>query len=705
MPTTFINRIPAQNAIRSTGEQLEQRNLLSPYFKNTFIAPTRKEHPLSLAVKDYTSIGITSKASEITVAPAMDKKQQATLTINAEDVITTAGKGIITLTAYRLENPEYIYFPVSENDNATAIAEAVILALKNNALVSTYYTISGVDNKIVLTDKELAELVSTYLLSEKDLLSDFIEVKVYGNTSIDYTVDYENGIVTFTVPPTRPQDNGYSPDYAGIEITAMSNIYYWVFDSQSNSHEVFRHCTISAVYDNRIFFSGNYYFPNQVWYSMVNDPSYIGELCFFNDGNGQAPIKGMMTVADTLMVLKADTQQDGSIYYHKGVDTDDNLNPRIYPSSGGLSGLGCLGGYVNFLDDPVFVSKQGLEAIGNLSIKLERAIEHRSTLIDGKFTNESLSKCLLEEWNGYLICLVDGKFYMADSRQIWIDQLGNKQYEWYYIEGVGVYDGQYKRYDYAAALPDFLKGKTYNDKQIQIMDSEIPANLPNASGLPSLAVRTGGVNIGSELEPIWAEFNYVEIQADIDGVKVSNYYLVEEKPDYIGGVFKEATAIKEYNGNIIFGTENGWICSFHFDKRNKYGEIPSTYYHFDGRTIISGLATVFDNCGAPNMEKTTVKKSLVVKCKTLTVSGLKIKVRTNKNSFRHIGTINSGMFNFEDMNFANLTFNTSDQQIFMVNEREKKWVEKQYFIYNDEFMMPFALYYVIHQYTISGKVK
>lgn len=46
---------------------------------------------------------------------------------------------------------------------------------------------------------------------------------------------------------------------------------------------------------------------------------------------------------------------------------------------------------------------------------------------------EDFDKCSFTEWQGYLLCLVDGKIYLADSRQIFRGIEG-KEYEWYYWE-------------------------------------------------------------------------------------------------------------------------------------------------------------------------------------------------------------------------------------------------------------------------------
>jgi len=57
------------------------------------------------------------------------------------------------------------------------------------------------------------------------------------------------------------------------------------------------------------------------------------------------------------------------------------------------------------------------------------------------------------------------------------------------------------------------------------------------------------------------------------------------------------------------------------------------------------------------------------------------------------------------MNFSDFTFSTSEQSLFAIKEKEKQWVEKQYYIYSDEYLKPFALYYVSYRYQVVGRLK
>ena len=596
----------------------------------------------------------------------------------------------------------------------------------------------------------IADGTTTEFYMNEEELDGVSEVKVYGKKVDNYEVDLKKGKITFTEAPKRPEEESYPALYAGIEITAKKTFtsVSGVTEECADVGTLVTDCTIATVFDNRIFMSGNPNYPNHVFYCGRNitgyvDPTFFGVLNYMQDGVGISPITGMIPVADTLMVLKSDSQQDGSTYFHTAVETGKDLQPKVYPSTQGLSGIGCLGACVNFLDDPVFISRLGVEGIGQLSVRYERAMEHRSSLIDAKLVNLDLKNAILEEWNGYLLVLVDGKIFMADSRQRYTHDIGVPQYEWYYIEGIGVHDGQYQEYRYSSELYSELENAIVKyckncNKPVEECDCgvnsefvEIPltiaepvynsilresyelkgeiANPPDEEGNNTLTVYSDLVNTTR------VYFTIHDVHDKVTGQNVKKAFLCDTRGNMTGGVFKKATILKAMDDlnmygtqsvqNIFFGTENGVICSFNFDKRDDNGEISPIYYNFDERTIFSGCATKMDCCDIPHLTKNTVKKSTVIKTKTLLNSAAKIKVRTNKKPYEQIARINSTTFSFEDMDFSDFSFNTTDQSLFSVKEKEKKWVEKQYFLYSDEYMKPFALYYLSFRYTIAGRYK
>ncbi len=594
-----------------------------------------------------------------------------------------------------------------------------------------------------------------FYMNESDL-DGISEVKLYGNImteGTDYTTDLSVGKIIFTTAPPKPDINIYPEFYAGLEITAKKTFRRLekVSGRVENISNAITKCTIATTFDNRVFLSGNPAYPNLIFFCRRNstgyvDPTYFGIYDYMQDGVTAVPITGMLTVADTLMVLKRDTRQEGSTFYHTAAETGDDLQPVIYPSNQGLSGIGCLGACINFLDDPIFVSRLGVEAIGQLSVRYERATEHRSSLIDAKLVNMDLRYASLEEWNGYLVLLCEGKIFLADSRQRYQHEIGVPQYEWYYLEDIGVYKGQYPEYRYSERMYSELENKSVefcrgckkagyacecgNDDNFiniplkaadAVYDSELAetynllgkvANPPDEEGKESSQIFNETITTDIEGIPYKIRLSYAvhEMLGEKNafGKREESSYealLCDIKGNKTGGVFKAARIVKNLDENLFFGSENGVICSFNFDMRNDDGSISSQHYSFDERTVFSGCATKMDCCGIPHLNKSTTKKSTVIKTKAFSSSAAKIKVRTNKKPYQQLARINSTLFSFANVDFSDLSFETTEQSLFAVKEKEKKWVEKQYFLYSDEYLKPFALFYISFRYYISGRYK
>lgn len=553
--------------------------------------------------------------------------------------------------------------------------------------------------------------------------------------------------VTYEVTPDEVGETegfGYPELYAGVEITAIKapgkaeDVVVKNNDGTTttmkkcpymydNAIQMIESATLCTVFDDRVFFSGIPRCPRLILWCGRNltgyvDPSYIGILNYVEDGVGNSPVTAMLPLANTLLVLKGDTEFDGAVYYHTPHETGVDVMPKTYPSEHGLSGIGCLGAACNFLDDPVFISRLGLEAIGQLSVRYERAREHRSSLIDAKLVNlEGLRDAKMCEWNGYLVLLVDGRIFLADSRQVYQNDRGEVEYEWYYLEDIGVFEGQYKREKYIAEWPELFRdengerlrltvsheGKEYT---VQLVSDVFPDYPPKevAAGLP---VVVGEVEVNGKTY-------YYDAAIYSVGGTPAYAFLCDGNGEMIGGEFSPAVTVKSIEEeckaksakgrvveNLFFGTENGVVCSFNFDMREADGTILAEHYTFDERAIYSGCALKMDNCGIPHMTKTTVKKSTVIKVKSFQSTAAKVRVRTNVNPYNEIARINATRFSFENLDFSDFSFVCGEDSLFSVKEKEKKWVEKQYFIYSDEYQKPFALFYAAFKYFVAGKFK
>jgi hypothetical protein len=268
-----------------------------------------------------------------------------------------------------------------------------------------------------------------YYLNTRDLDSaaTFVMIaEVNGVTVVEdlgFTVDRENGIVMPDNPSIFPKPSQDAE--ANVVITFSKTI--------PGAKDKINKCTLLAEFDRRIFFSGNQDYPNGVFHSELNDPRYIRDNAEYPEGLDLAPVKALIPGNDVLWVIKAPNQNKTTVFYH--VPTIDYTYGKVYPSYQGNISNGCVSTGVNFNDDIVFFSRRGLEAISG-DINSEKLLQIRSSLVNTRLSNEtSYNGLKLAEYEGYLMCLVDSKMYIADSRQKFENEsTGEVEYEWYYWE-------------------------------------------------------------------------------------------------------------------------------------------------------------------------------------------------------------------------------------------------------------------------------
>ena len=499
-------------------------------------------------------------------------------------------------------------------------------------------------------------------------------------------------------------------------------------DYKGTSIDAINGCTKSAVYDGRVFLTGNRELPNTVFYSHrnltgANDPAYFGIYNYFNDGEGNTPNVDILATPSMLMVLKGNTVQDGSVYYHQGVSNEDeatkDIIPRLYPSTQGAAGLGSAGDTVpsrlscNFYDNPVFISKRGVECVGKEAINNERNIQHQSSNIDRLIIREDLARASLAEWKRYLVICCNGHMYLADSRYMTQHSDGSYQYEWYYLEGVGTYEAYTPVWRYLDHMP------------IIEFDARDPVMLDEM-------IFEGGLTVGEEFKlrddgaelPKNAEVYSVTVyHPDNDGEQIELYYVEENGVKYIVeangaemkgvGNFFGATKILTVGERLIFGTDNGDICIINTDMRGvsvgdryiEHDRIDRSFYSFNGVAYLSGCSLKLDDCDAKSCSKNTVPGTTTVRFKMMPGSHCTAMVSTNGRDWQRLGEAFSSRLDFADIEFSNLSFAENENNVVVFPEISRSWVNKQYYFYSDRFEAPFGLYELSYLWYVSGKIR
>lgn len=257
-----------------------------------------------------------------------------------------------------------------------------------------------------------------YVLDAKGLDSGTVRVWVNdAERTSGFTVDRANGKVIFTSAPPAPNTTGQ--DNVVIEFSKTISGY----------RERINKCTLLEVFDNRVFFSGNQDYPNTVFHSSLGNPRYVSDLDYYNEGLDMSPVKTMVAGNNALWVFKEPSQANTTIFYHN--PTIDSEAGKVYPSSHSNISTGCTATGINFNDDIIFFSDRGMEAI-NGDITTEQVVAHRSSLVDNKLINEKNYKnMILQEYEGYLLVIIDNKVYLADSRGKFTN-VDHVEYEWFY---------------------------------------------------------------------------------------------------------------------------------------------------------------------------------------------------------------------------------------------------------------------------------
>lgn len=489
-------------------------------------------------------------------------------------------------------------------------------------------------------------------------------------------------------------------------------------------------CTKSAVYDGRVFLTGNPKLPNTVFYSQrnltgANDPTYFGVYNYFNDGDGNTPNVDLLSTPSMLMVIKGDTTQDGSVYYHVGADNPHSeksvrdLVPRVYPSTQGAAGLGSAGtteAYslsCNFLDDPVFLGR-GLEGVSKEQLNAERTIGHRSSNVDRLLRKENLSHASLAEWKGYLVICCNGHIYLADSRAVSKHQDGSYQYEWFYLQDVGTYENYEKAYETITSFPlinDLPLGEylTRYDGDKKVSDeysiSASVINVPESKIRYNTAYSPNALSFADSV-------SFYSYESD-DGRK---YVVSENESQKFGsGKFYGARRVLA-DGDLLFFATDYDICVFNTDKRGvpvnkdeddiwESDKIDSSWYTFNGVPYKSACALRLDDCDKKSLTKTTIYGTTVARLKMMPGSRCKIKSSTNGRDWIDVAEAYSTRMDFSDLRFDNMAFTENEDNVTVIREVSRGWVQKQYYFESDGFCEPFGLYELSYIYKIAGKIR
>lgn len=243
----------------------------------------------------------------------------------------------------------------------------------------------------------------------------------------DYTADLTTGKITFT--------KAYEP-----EVPGQDNVFITYTKTVEGYADRINKCTISDLYgvggSNRVFLSGNPEYKSYDWYSDIFKPNYFPDLNYSIVGTSDTAIMGYQRLGKYQMIIKEDNQQDSTVFQRWGMsDTDGNVTFSVEQ---GIAGIGAISKHCFGIlaDEPLFLSRQGVQAITSNNIVAERTMRNRSFFVDSYLTTEEgLENAVACEWNGFYVLCVNGVAYVLDGK--------NKSYK---ERSIASYDYSYECY-------------------------------------------------------------------------------------------------------------------------------------------------------------------------------------------------------------------------------------------------------------------
>lgn len=256
--------------------------------------------------------------------------------------------------------------------------------------------------------------------TDLDVVSTYTMTAVVNGVSkvetIDFTVNRTTGVVTFLTAPAAPSTSG------------QDNVIITYSKTVSEYATLIENCTIMTEFDKRIFVSGNPDLPSKVYNSALNDPTYFGDLSYSTLGTDINTVKTLIPGNNVLWGIK--DGKNHSVFYQ--TPRLDSVYGKLYPNQQSNVVTGCNSTGINFGDDIVFMSSEGLKGIENVDIQSENLLGHRSSMIDPKLLSVA-GTAKMAEYQGYLIILLGNNMYLADSRQKWLNEdTKSYEYEWFY---------------------------------------------------------------------------------------------------------------------------------------------------------------------------------------------------------------------------------------------------------------------------------
>lgn len=276
--------------------------------------------------------------------------------------------------------------------------------------------------------------------------SNIIDVKVLNNQgewqTKTYSVNPDNGTVTFDTIPPKPPING--EDNVSIKFQTEP----WINEDGDSPADKINGCTFGILWgiggNNRLVLSGNPKYPNMDFTSEISTPgipgpTYFPDLNYSMVGQDASPIVGYHRMGGNLVILKKSNEQDATVFLRGGaLDEAWQLN---ISTREGIAGVGAVSPHCmcELRGEPLFLSDQGVYALAESAVTSSQYAQMRSEMINKRLCKESnLHDAVAVEHNGFMHLAVNGNVYVADAAQQGVKgrETQQYQYEWYFWNNI-----------------------------------------------------------------------------------------------------------------------------------------------------------------------------------------------------------------------------------------------------------------------------
>ena len=482
---------------------------------------------------------------------------------------------------------------------------------------------------------------------------------VYLNDNpISYQYERSRDTVYLDFDATSECDGGdfkifVSNDPSNDEDDFSASTYFSATDERS----AILGCTTGAVFNGRIFLSGNPKLPGAVFYSGIDltrnhNYTYFRECDYFIDGEGAEGVSSMLALTDSLLVFRRGNNSAGSIFYHK--ISSDGKYPVYYIHRG----VSILSKSYILYDDALFLSPDGICTILKQVYADYNKLSTCSQGIIGDLNIRDDTRFDFAVFKGYMVVIIGDRMYLGDLKRSY--KLGTEtSYEWYKTVGIGDYEDDRTVYRYSEAYEGLDE---FQDR---------------------IGERAEGTVISRKTES-GASVYYVET----DGKK----YAVMPTSERTGGMFYPATALFTIGEKLFFGTESGAVCVFNTDKRGESGVLSPEYYSFMGHAPLCEIETFDDNLDTQSLTKETVKGSFGLTLQSVGECLPTLFVSTDGSEYKPIP-------------FAKRRYGLPSRFKVLAEEAEKGYIEKRLKISSEEYLSPFGVYSLEYRYKIKGRMK